>query len=179
MPEYIKAYSWDQWKGDVKFTVASPEDLKELQDQISAMKNQIAARVTESTLNSKVSIVNEKITKMQESIKSLKDEIISALQDGKWKKSFSQEIENALAELEDRFSELNKLLDEKMMEIPRIDSIETNINAIFLAQGDKIKNIIISEGKAACEQIRQQARQSNLLSNLSDEAQNIKWEKQS
>lgn len=167
------------WNGDDYGEAASPDDIEQLQDQITAIKKQIASRVTEATLNSKVSTVDEKITKMQESIKALKTEIVSALQDGKWKKSFSQDIENALAELENRFSELNGLLDEKMMEIPRIDSIETNINAIFLAQGDKIKNIIISEGKAACEQIRQQARQSDLLSSLSEEAQNITWEKKS
>ena len=176
MPEYIKAYSWDQWKGDVKFEVASPEDLDELQGQITAMKKQIAARVTESTLNSKVSIVDEKITKMKGSIQSLKNEIVSSLQNGMWKKTFSQEIENALNELENRFSELNKLLDEKMTEIPRIEAIEANINAIFLAQSEKMKSIISEEGKSVCKQIQQEIMQSDLLSVLSEEAKKITWE---
>ena len=37
MPEYIKAYDWDQWKGDVKFEVPSMEDFEDLQKQIKAM----------------------------------------------------------------------------------------------------------------------------------------------
>lgn len=156
--------------------VPSMEDFEDLQKQIKALKQQIANRITEATLNNKVSIVDEKLTTMRESIKTLKNEIVSTLQNGMWKQSFSQEIEKAMNDLEIRFSELNKLLDEKMMELPRLDAIESNINAVFLAQGDKIKSIIINEGKSVCEQIHQQARQSDLLSALNKEAQSITWE---
>ena len=162
--------------GDDYEDVPSMEDFEELRDQINAMKKQIANRITEATLNNKVSSVDEKITTMKESIKTLKNEIVSALQNGMWKQSFTQEIEKAMNDLETRFSELNKLLDEKMMELPRLDAIEANINAVFLAQGDKIKNIIVSEGKSVYEQIQQQVRQSDLLSILNEEARNITWE---
>lgn len=163
-------------KGDEYEDVPSLEDFKDLQKQINVLKQQIANRITNATLNNKVSIVDEKITTMKESIKTLKNEIISSLQNGMWKQSFTQEIEKAMNDLETRFSELNKLLDEKMMELPRLDAIEANINAVFLAQGDKIKNIIISEGKSVCERIQQQAKQTDLLSILDEEARNITWE---
>ena len=176
MPEYIKAYDRDQWKGDVIFEVPSMEEFAELKTQINALKKQISNRITEATLNNKVSIVDEKITTMKESIKTLKNEIVSSLQNGMWKQSFTQEIEKAMNDLENRFSELNKLLDEKMMELPRLDAIEANINAVFLTQGDKIKNIIINEGKSVCEQIQQQTKQRDLLSILDEEAQSITWE---
>lgn len=176
MPVYFRAYEYGAFRGSDDYEAASTEDVEELQDQINAMKKQIANRITEATLNNKVSIVDEKITTMKESIKTLKSEIVSTLQNGMWKQSFSQEIEKAMNDLETRFSELNKLLDEKMMELPRLDAIEANINSVFLAQGDKIKNIIVSEGKSVCEQIQQQVRQSDLLSILNEEARNITWE---
>ena len=164
------------WNGDDYGEAATPEDVGELQDQITSMKKQIAARVTEATLNNKVTIVDEKVTKLKEHVQTLKGEIVSALQDGMWKQLFSQEIESALLELENRFSELNRLLDEKMMELPRLEAIEADINAIFLVQGEKMRSIIAQEGRTVCEQIRQQERQSEFLAVLSEEAQNITWE---
>jgi len=172
----IRVVTESHMTGDDYGYAASPEDIVVLQAQINVMKQKIADRITEDTLNNKVSIVDDKITNLRESLKTLKNDIISILEKGMWKQTFSGEIEKALTNLESRFSEMNSLLDEKMMELPRLDAIESNINAVFLAQGDKIKSIIINEGKSVCEQIHQQARQSDLLSALNKEAQSITWE---
>lgn len=155
---------------------ASPEDIETLEKQIKTLKESISLRVTEAVLDTKMDTVNTKIKKISEVIQTLKKELITTLENGQWKTSFSGKVETAIALLEQRYNDLNATLDKKMEKIPRLEAIETDINAIFIAQGEVIKKIISSEGERVRNDLETLARREDLLAILKKEAQNITWE---
>ena len=107
--------------------------------------------------------------------KRMKEDIFATLEDGQWKKTFKQNVEDALSQLEKRFEEMNKALSRKMAEIPDNDATEKRIMSILIAYGETIKKIIEEEGSRVCKQAQQQKQRNDLLSALEQEAWTITW----
>lgn len=155
---------------------ASPEDIDRLKEQINAIKKSLSLRVSEETFNANIDTIDAKIRKVSETIQNLKSELLYIIEDGEWKKAFSNNVESAIIQLEKRYNDLNIALGKKMERLPQLEAIETNINAIFAAYGEIIKKIIASEGERVRKEWDEKSNRENLLSVLREEAHNISWE---
>ena len=169
---------WKAFDSNIDVWLAEDKDLeavnKDLLTRINAMESQISVLDTEVTSNSKIS--DEKVTKLKEQIQTLKNEIVSALQDGEWKKTFTGEIADSLQAIEKRYKEINAALDAKMVKLVEAGAIEEKVVAIFLAQESKIREIIQQEGKKVKSDLDDKLRNADILDMIRKESQTITWE---
>lgn len=162
--------------GDDYDYAASPKDIEELEDLIKSVKSSLSSLASKTALDNKVSSVEKKIKTAADSFAALKKELIEKLDNGTWKKSFAEDIKNALQGIEKRYSEINAELDQKMSQLAQTGAIEEKMLKIFIEQEERFRTVIRESGKQLKEELDKKMDASNLMEMLKIESQTITWE---
>ena len=176
MPEYIKAYKWEQWKGDEKFKVPSWDEFTGVENQIASIRKDLENLVTDAKLEGKINLLNSKIDKNAQDFENLKQKLLAALLNGEWKQCFSEDIKKALSDINKRYSEINGELDKRMSQLAQAGAIEKKILQIFIEQEEKFRTVIHESGKQLKKELDKKMDASNLMEMLKLESQTITWE---
>ena len=153
MPVYFKAYEQDQWKGDVYFTAADMDDIKDLQKKINNLEMDVSACVTKE---------------------SLQEDINTVLLNGEWKTQCLNELNEAMNSLERNYFEFNDMLNLKFNTLFQVDLMEEQLRSFFLTQGEAMIDKIYMVGKKIKEEINES--NTNLLNALIAELEKITWD---
>ncbi len=162
--------------GDDYDYAASPEDIEKLEDLIKSVKSSLSSLASKTSLDNKISSIEKKVKTATDSFASLKKELIEKLDNGAWKKSFAEDIKNALQGIEKRYSEINAELDQKMSQLAQAGAIEEKMLKIFIEQEEKFRTVIRESGKQLKEELDKKMDASNLMEMLKIESQTITWE---
>lgn len=155
---------------------ASPEDIEELEDLIKSVKSSLSSLASKTSLDNKISGVEKKVKTATDSFAALKKELIEKLDNGTWKKSFSEDIRNALQNIEKRYSEINAELDQKMSQLAQAGAIEEKMLKIFIEQEERFRTVIRESGKQLKSELDKKMESSDMLEILKVESQTITWE---
>lgn len=153
MPVYFKAYEQDQWKGDVYFTAADMDDIKDLQKKINNLEMDVSACVTKESLQADINTV---------------------LLNGEWKTQCLNELNEAMNSLERNYFEFNDMLNLKFNTLFQVDLMEEQLRSFFLTQGEAMIDKIYMVGKKIKEEINES--NTNLLNALIAELEKITWD---
>ena len=162
--------------GDDYDYAASPEDIEELEDLIKSVKSSLSSLASKTSLDNKISSVEKKVKTTAESFAALKKELIEKLDNGTWKKSFSEDIRNALQNIEKRYSEINAELDQKMSQLAQAGAIEEKMLKIFIEQEERFRTVIRESGKQLKSELDKKMESSDIIELLKVESQTITWE---
>ena len=176
MPEYIKAYTWEQWKGDKEFTVPSWKEFTGVKDQIASIRKDLENLVADAQLEGEIKLLNGKIEKNAKDFESMKQKLLAALLAGEWKKCFSEDIQKALADINQRYSEINAELDKKMSQLAQAGAIEEKMLKIFIEQEERFRTVIRESGKQLKSELDKKMESSDIIELLKVESQTITWE---
>ena len=105
-----------------------------------------------------------------------KKELIEKLDNGTWKKSFAEDIKNALQGIEKRYSEINAELDQKMSQLAQVGAIEEKMLKIFIEQEERFRTVIRESGKQLKSELDKKMENSDITEILKNESQTITWE---
>ena len=162
--------------GDDYDYAASPDDIEKLEDLIKSVKSSLSSLASKTSLDNKISSVEKKVKTAAESFAALKKEIIEKLDNGTWKKSFSEDIRNALQNIEKRYSEINAELDQKMSQLAQAGAIEEKMLKIFIEQEERFRTVIRESGKQLKSELDKKMESSDIIELLKVESQTITWE---
>ena len=162
--------------GDDYDYAASPEDIEDLEDLIKSVKSSLSSLASKTSLDNKISSIEKKVKTATDSFASLKKELIEKLDNGTWKKSFAEDIKNALQGIEKRYSEINAELDQKMSQLAQVGAIEEKMLKIFIEQEERFRTVIRESGKQLKSELDKKMESSDITEILKNESQTITWE---
>lgn len=156
--------------------VADMDDIRDLEEKIFALREAISGCATANALKSQVAGIKREFEKIDKRISVFAERMASTLNEGQWKKTFSRDIENALGNIERRYSEINAELDKKMSQVALLENTKERIRQIFIEQEEKIKTVIRESGTKLKKEIDENLKKHDILEILKKESQIIKWE---
>lgn len=162
--------------GDDYDYAASPEDIEELKELIKSVKSSLSSLASKTSLDNKISSIENKVKAATDSFATLKKELIEKLDNGTWKKSFTEDIKNSLLSIEKRYSEINTELDQKMSQVAQAGAIEEKILKIFVEQEEKFRTVIRESGNQLKSELDKKRESSDIIELLKVESQTITWE---
>lgn len=162
--------------GDDYAYAASQTDIEELTDLIDSVNSNMSSLASKTSLDNKISSVEKKIKAASDSFAALKKELMEKLDNGTWKKSFSEDIKNALQNVEKRYSEINAELDQKMSQLAQAGAIEGKMMKILIEQEEKFRTVIRESGKQLKSELDKKIDSSDIMEVLKIESQTITWE---
>ena len=152
---------------------ASPADITKLQAQIDSLWENL---VTDAKFKSEIASLDDKIAKNAKNFENMKQKLLAALSNGEWKKCFAEDIQKALADINQRYSEINAELDKKMSQLAQAGIIEEKILQIFIEQEEKFRTIIRESGKQLKAEFDKKMEENRIIDILKIESQTITWE---
>lgn len=156
--------------------VPSLDDFNNLQNQITSIKNSLSSLVTETEFKEIIDAVTTSFTELTEFIDEQNENLFNTLNDGDWKRAFSQEMQNTLRKIEERCSQINGELDKKMAQAARCGQIEDKVKKILLEHEEKVKMVIRSAGQQLKAELDEKIKNSEIVEILKQESQTVTWE---